>query len=600
METLGTLGATSPAMNTILGRIAALVGVSVALLASLSLMARPWYLSWGSTEAEQNVGLPGDELVPNAGEQSTRAITIDAPPERIWPWLAQTGQDRGGFHSYELLEDLVGGRMENLDYLDPALQRWEVGDRLWMYPPERASGAGHATLGALEPGRSLAFHTRQIGTSLTEPPDGSWAFVIEPIDGDTSRLLVRGRGRGELSPVAWVITRLVFEPAHFAMERKMMETLEARGEGRPVAERADVAQVVLWMLAFSGFIAAGVLVVMGRRWRYRLAVAALAGAVVMLLSLVQPHVVLGATLVGTLGLLLLADPGSVVRRAREPEAWAPILGWLLAFFVALKSVAGIVLPDTYARETPTWAAQGTGQDWVDLLLVTPWLVITALVASRGSRRARFLLGGAFIYAFYSFVLYALAVHFNKAFLVYCAGLGLSFFGLATIGVQLARRDVAAWFDDGAPVRLAGWTLVGIAVAFSLLWLGEVVGALLAGTPPASTVEAGLVVNPVHVLDLSLLLPGMLVAGVALLWRRALGYVLAPVMLSFALLMTAAIVGMLVAMRSWGVRVDLVVPAFLGVATVISTYALVRLLGHLHEPLRPGAVRGTGTPITARS
>jgi hypothetical protein len=129
-------------------------------------VVRPWYMGWGATALEQVRPLPGDALVPGAPEQETRAITVQAPAEQVWPWVAQLGQDRGGFYSYRLLENLVGCDMPNLHHLDPALQQWQVGDKLWMYPPHKLNGAGHATLAVLEPGRTLVFTTRQIGTPL--------------------------------------------------------------------------------------------------------------------------------------------------------------------------------------------------------------------------------------------------------------------------------------------------------------------------------------------------------------------------------------------------------------------------------------------------
>ena len=121
-------------LRRLLLRAAMLAGATGLLLGALAL-TRPWFRNWGATAEEIHRVLPGDEIVSVARSQSTRAITIDAPADRVWAWLAQTGQDRGGFHSFELLEDMVGAEMENLPYLDPALQQWKLGDKLWMAPP---------------------------------------------------------------------------------------------------------------------------------------------------------------------------------------------------------------------------------------------------------------------------------------------------------------------------------------------------------------------------------------------------------------------------------------------------------------------------------
>ena len=90
---------------------------------------RPWFLQWGATPAELTRVLPGDEIVPNAVSQYTRAVTVQAPVEQVWPWLAQLGQDRGGFYSFDLLENIVGCQMPVDDVLRASKQTWQEGDR---------------------------------------------------------------------------------------------------------------------------------------------------------------------------------------------------------------------------------------------------------------------------------------------------------------------------------------------------------------------------------------------------------------------------------------------------------------------------------------
>lgn len=248
-------------------------------------------------------------------------------------------------------------------------------------------------------------------------------------------------------------------------------------------------------------------------------------------------------------------------------------GLALAILVAVSALGGIALPSTYAQETATWAAQGIGQDWVNLLLVTPWMALSAWGAQRGSRRATLLLGGALIYCVYSYLFYAFAVHFNTLFLVYCAALGLSTFALVALGLGLARGDARALYDERLPRRLVGGTLVGLAALFAAMWLSEVIPALLRGSAPPSTIEAGLFTNPVHVLDLSLVLPAMAVAGVSLLRGGALGAALAPLLLGFSVLMTAAIGGMVVVMWQRGVTAE---PAMAGVFAVVAAATAAEL------------------------
>jgi hypothetical protein len=193
--------------------------------------------------------------------------------------------------------------MKNLDYLIPALQYWKEGDKLWMYPPDRAGGIGQAPLARYDPGHALVFYTRRPGTASTDQPDGTWAFVVEPIDAAASRLVMRGRARGSLGLLGAGFERSIFEPIHFAMERKMMEGIKARAEGRSVSESRDNVQVLLWALTFALFVSSAVLVLRGgRHWRWHAGTFTAAGLLFALLTLVQPSVFLGSALVVLLGL----------------------------------------------------------------------------------------------------------------------------------------------------------------------------------------------------------------------------------------------------------------------------------------------------------
>jgi hypothetical protein len=295
-------------------RITALLGGVALLVAVLALVARPWYVRWGATAEEQRRALPGDEIVPGATTTSTRAITIAAPAARTFAWVAQTGQDRGGFYSYELLEDLAGCRMPNIQYLDPALQQWKAGDKLWMYPPDKVGGAGGVPLMVRLPGQALGFGMRQIGTPTTQPPDASWSFVVQPVDAQTSRLLIRGRGAGGYGLLGQALTAAVFEPMVFVMERKMMTSIKVLAEGGKVPRWADDAQVGLWTITFVVFCASAALLLAGRRPRRRFATMMAAGLLFQLLTLVQPPLAVGIPLVAALVAATGAISGGRLRR----------------------------------------------------------------------------------------------------------------------------------------------------------------------------------------------------------------------------------------------------------------------------------------------
>ena len=178
--------------------------------------ARPRILRWGATDAELAMPLPGDDIVPDAPLVATRAITIDAPPSAVWPWLVQIGQHRAGFYSYTWLENIFGTHMRNADRIVPEWQHIASGDRVWLHP--------RVSLEVLEviPDSCLL---------LAE----AWAFVLIPADGGRStRFVVRGHGRYipdlKLAPLNFLYWRLIFEPAHFIMECGMLHGIKKRAE----------------------------------------------------------------------------------------------------------------------------------------------------------------------------------------------------------------------------------------------------------------------------------------------------------------------------------------------------------------------------------
>jgi hypothetical protein len=255
---------------------------------------------------------------------------------------------------------------------------------------------------------------------------------------------------------------------------------------------------------------------------------------------------------------------------------------LTAALVAIASLGGIFLSATYAHETRAWRIQGIAQDWVDLVVAAPWLAIGAVLTLRGSRRGAFLLGGAFAYTAYSFAIYAFAVHFNALFLVYVAVLGLSLFGLADLVRVLGRAPVHTWFDTRAPRRLAAAAMMGFALVFAVLWLAQIVPAIAAGTAPPELAEVGLATNPVHILDLAIVLPLLFLGGVLLRRGRDGGYLLAAFLLGFSVLMDLAILVMTIQLDRHGLGGGMaLVIAF----TVIAVF-VAALLAFLLRSVRP--------------
>src|SRR5919204_1774626 len=145
--------------------------------------ARPWMDRWGSTAEERALPFAGDDLVPDA-EQQTHAITIDAPPEAVWRWLVQIGQGRAGFYSHDRLERLVGADIRNADEIHPEWQHLAVGDLVRTYRPIPRFEPLGWIVARIEPPSLLVVHEPERAGII----NSSWAFVLQP-DGGRTRLL---------------------------------------------------------------------------------------------------------------------------------------------------------------------------------------------------------------------------------------------------------------------------------------------------------------------------------------------------------------------------------------------------------------------------
>ncbi len=210
-----------------------LVGaLQVGFVLLFSPFLRAWYNRWGASEVDLRQAMPGDDLAPQPQSGYTHAIVIRAPVGRVWPWLVQIGQGRGGFYSYEKLENLAGCDIRNTHSILPEHQNLQVGDVIRLGP------RGYPCFGvaALESQHALVLislepKTEQRVPFLVKPGKGysiaTWQFILEPISEQVTRLLVRQRLA--YSPdMAW-IWRLT-EPVAFVMERKMLLTIQRLSE----------------------------------------------------------------------------------------------------------------------------------------------------------------------------------------------------------------------------------------------------------------------------------------------------------------------------------------------------------------------------------
>jgi hypothetical protein len=205
------------------------VAAALAAAGVYAKVVRPWYLRWGATGEEIRQALPGDEIIPHATSQETRAITIKAPVEAVWPWLAQMGQGRGGLYSYDALENLFGLDIHSLDRIDPALQQIQPGDLVRFAP----NGNLGMRVAAVEPNRLLGLRGIDPKSGGWMPDsDWSWTFVLQPIDGRSCRLLSRGRAIYWRTPTGFLLKAMntLMEPVVFVMLRRMLLGIKERAE----------------------------------------------------------------------------------------------------------------------------------------------------------------------------------------------------------------------------------------------------------------------------------------------------------------------------------------------------------------------------------
>jgi hypothetical protein len=203
----------------------AVAGIAAAAIVAVYLRCvEPWLRRWGATDEEVEGSLPVDELVEPGVTTTTRAITVHAPLQDVWPWLVQIGQDRAGFYSYTWLENLVGARMHNADVVHPEWQERFAGDSVWLASERRYQDRGRQVAALVKIMRALVLVSPEDWNRLQrgERARGAWGFFLEPSGDATTRLVIRSSG----GPVG---THL-FDALHFLMEQKMMRGLRRRAE----------------------------------------------------------------------------------------------------------------------------------------------------------------------------------------------------------------------------------------------------------------------------------------------------------------------------------------------------------------------------------
>jgi uncharacterized protein YndB with AHSA1/START domain len=267
------------------GRVAAALAVML-LAASLTFVVfcRSWAFTWGATSREAAAAMPGDALVAAAGTVSTRAVTIEAPVEQVWPWLVQFGQGRGGLYSYDWAERLAGVDVVNADRVLPEHQRIAVGDLIWVtqdgYPAKLVF-----VVAEVVPPRSLVLaFTEDPRPGVVPPRTGwTWSFTLTPDGPSRTRLVLRSRNEPFPNAVARGATAGLIDPIDFVMSRKTLLGIKERAERLAGRDTASPAEPLLWLALAIGGLATAVLAVRRRLSApWRLGAGAVAAALLAL------------------------------------------------------------------------------------------------------------------------------------------------------------------------------------------------------------------------------------------------------------------------------------------------------------------------------
>ncbi len=197
------------------------------------LVVRPPLLRWGATDAEVGRAYPGADLIPGGERSATMAVTIEGPPSQVWPWLVQMGTDRGGWYSWDRLDNW--GR-SSAERVHPEWQEIALGDRFAGTRDDSQSWE----VAALEPERflglrmSLDLRGRPFDPRGERPSaftDSLWGFLLEELPGGRTRLIVSGYWALRPRRLQPLMSVLLLEPSHWVMQTRQFANLKRRIEG---------------------------------------------------------------------------------------------------------------------------------------------------------------------------------------------------------------------------------------------------------------------------------------------------------------------------------------------------------------------------------
>ena len=258
------------------------------LIAIYAFAVQPWYSKWGATVPEQQMSLPGDEIVIKPNWKYTQAISIHASPGEIWQWLVQIGQGRGGFYSFELLENMIGCDIHNADHIIPEFQQLVVGDSIKLHPEAPGipvvlvDSATAIVMGGSDPNQINA---------------ASWSLLIKASDVTTTRMIARFRSSYSPTLGNVLLQRIFVQPTSLFMQKRMLIGIKQRAEETFRSSVSENIQAILWLLIFGLLIVILISISIRRNWIRLFLIGLLTGLMLLLFIAWQPPIWIGIMMV---------------------------------------------------------------------------------------------------------------------------------------------------------------------------------------------------------------------------------------------------------------------------------------------------------------
>jgi len=257
----------------------------VLILIGMFSLLRPVIHEWGATPSELAMSLPGDDLTSDPILRWTHGITIYAPADEVWPWIAQMGDTRAGFYSYTFIENQAGALMGgegydvvyvNADRIYPEWQDPQPGDEIIQ---------GALKIRELEPGRYML-----ADSIIPEVMNWVWLWYLQPIDDEQTSLIVRMAIELPDSAADDPVMGFMMDVGGFVMENNMMQGIKTRAEGKKELGWIEPLEICVWLLTLLGGVIAAVRYVIKPRWQFMLFLAVVSVLMLFMLTFVQPPI----------------------------------------------------------------------------------------------------------------------------------------------------------------------------------------------------------------------------------------------------------------------------------------------------------------------